>query len=383
MKKKTGVKEVLRYEGAAIHHLIKSEIATLREEQQSLKNQGRTGTITTTLLFFSVIVNITVFLLIPMYISLFITASFYLYMIYFITLLIPIGGGTARFFPEKTRAFFRTLYRTGIITTSDRLARIFMDAFFINSRALCSGFVIVFSLDVVYALAGFIDGMFDSHALFVILFQAVAILIFYFLLWRLEPGSTRFQQEIREIRGAFTGRWYPSWVITLLFGTAALLVLLIIVTTIILLPGMTVQTFLSLSGLMHFENFFFFTGVLLVSQYIIVRFFHGIASADMAVRFADARISSLRSVEREENLAGVKGGSESESHDDLSEKEMRDATSALLESRIYRLDLKTLWGAFPVYLINLDFSIVFDEQVMNAITGYLKGAGAIGTEEKS
>ncbi len=371
----TGIPRALLYEGTAIHRLITDEIATLREQQQVLKKQGRTGIITAVILVLCVAANVAALILLPEYPAFFITASCYLYMVYFITLLIPLGRGTFRFPLEEIRQFFSTLYTTGIIQTTDRFARIFLDAFFINSRALCSGFVLIFSLDIVYALAWYHAGMIPPPALQIILFQAVAILVFYFFLWRFEPGTTQFREEIRGIRGAFTGKWYPSWAITLLFGTAALLVLLVIISTIILLPGMTVQTFLSLSGLKSVEHFFIVTGLLLVSQYFIVRFFHGIASERMAAQFSEIRITALQSVDEKQEPAGSPDNGSEGFGKTMSEEEMRNAAGALLESRIYRLDRQTLWGTFPVFLVNLDFSVVFDKQVLGAITGYLKGAG--------
>ena len=379
----TGIPRVLLYEGSAIHRLIKSEIVTLHEQQQSLKQQGRIGTFTAVILFLSIAVNILVFFTVGEYIALFIAASFYLYMIYFITLLMPIGRGTFRFPREQIHQFFSTLYQTGIIQTTDRITRIFLDAFFVNSRALCPGFVLVFSMDLIFALAGYLTGLFSLHALFVILFQVFAILLFYFLLWRLEPGSTQFREGIRDIRGAFTGRRYPSWVITMFFIAAALLLLFVIISTIILLPGMTVQAFLTLAGLESYENFFFFIGLLLVTQYFIVRFFHGMASTAMAARFSEVRIAALMSFQGNQEMEVRNKSSVGEPADDnLSPEQMRDAASVLLESRVYRLDYQTLWGAFPVYVVNLDFSVVFDEHVMKAITGYLKGAGLAGMNEE-
>ncbi|MCX6691614.1 MAG: hypothetical protein NTW33_06065 [Methanoregula sp.] len=50
---------------------------------------------------------------------------------------------------------------------------------------------------------------------------------------------------------------------------------------------------------------------------------------------------------------------------------MRNAAGALLESGMYRFELRTLFGMFPVYLVNPDFPVLFDEQVIAVITGYL------------
>ena len=61
---------------------------------------------------------------------------------------------------------------------------------------------------------------------------------------------------------------------------------------------------------------------------------------------------------------------------------MRNAAGALLESGMYRFELRTLFGMFPVYLVNPAFPVLFDEQVIAVITGYLKGAGSSGREQE-
>jgi hypothetical protein len=102
-------------------------------------------------------------------------------MIYFITLLVPLGKGALRLPFDRIRQFFITLHHTGIISATDRLTRIFLDVFFINSHALFRGFLLIFSCDLIFAAIGFYQGAFSSRALIIILFQSLAILIFYFL----------------------------------------------------------------------------------------------------------------------------------------------------------------------------------------------------------
>lgn len=47
-------------------------------------------------------------------------------------------------------------------------------------------------------------------------------------------------------------------------------------------------------------------------------------------------------------------------------------TSArLLESKIYIIRRNTLKGAFPVFVVDLDFSVILDNTTMTAIKGYI------------
>jgi hypothetical protein len=324
------------------------------------------------------VVNLLAFLTIPDYFSLFVAASLYLHMGYFITLLIPIGKGAVRFPREEIRSFFSTVYHTGIIAATDRFTRILLDAFFINSRSLFFGISGIFSLDILFTLAGLYTGMFPLRTALIILFQLFAFLTFYFLLWRLEPGSDRFREGVSGVKGALAVR-YPSWFVAVLFGAAALLILLLILSTIILLPGMTVAVFLLNAGLEQVTDLFLLIGILAVSQYFIVRFFHGIASARMAERFSASTLSLLQDAEGEDTSPAAEAPDVGADIPGPAEA-MRSAASALLQARIYRLEQNTLFGAFPVYTVNPDFSVIFDKEVISVITGYLKGAGSAGLE---
>ena len=362
-------------ESTAIHQLIKNEIHTLKEQQRSLRTQGRIGYITIIILVACIFVNCAFIATVKDYPSLFIAASFYVYMIYFITLLVPLGKG-ARSLPfDRIRQFFITLYHTGIIPATDRLTRIFLDVFFINSRALFGGFLLIFSCDLIFAAIGFYQGAFSSTALIIILFQSLAILIFYFLVWKFEPYSTRFRDEIGELKGRFAQNRIPRSIITLIFGTSALLVLFVILSTIILLPGFTVKTLLTIAGLEQLGNFVILIGTLLSSQYFIVRFFHGISSEQMAARLSETKITRLQST-RIGSGVGLSLPTGSHETAGMSADNRREAAGTLLESKIYQLELRTVFGAFPVYIVNPDFSVILDEKVLDVIKGYFLKNGS-------
>jgi len=369
-------------EGAVFRQLVQDEIQNIRSQRQPLLAQGMTGYGTILILVSCILGNLFLLLSLPDYIGIFIAASLYLHMVYFITLLLPIGGGRFCFPIGRIYPFFSTLYHTGIIPAADRFTRILLDAFFINSRTLFSGFLCIFSLTLLYTGMGYYKGIFSRTTAFIILFQVFVILLFYFLVWRFEPGTTRFWEDVSGMKGTLAGKRYPAWLIAFLFGTAALFVLLVILSTIILLPGVTVMAFLSLSGLEDLGNLFLLIGLVAASQYFIVRFFHGISSNRMAARFSESRILLLQAASGQRIPVTAETGSRDGAGPFPSGDALRSAAGALLESRIYRLELRTIWGAFPVYLVNLDFSVIFDEQVIAMITGYLTEAGSYDAGER-
>jgi hypothetical protein len=184
-----------------------------------------------------------------------------------------------------------------------------------------------------------------------------------------------------ELKGRFVKKRVPQWIITLLFGTAALLVLFVILSAIILLPGLTVKTLLTITGLEELSNLIILIGTLVFSQYFIVRFFHGISSEQMAARLSETKITKLQSTWIG---SGVELPPATVSHRTagMSADERREAVGTLLESKIYQMELRTIFGAFPVYIVNPDFSVILDEQVLALITGYLRNAGSSSTDPR-
>jgi hypothetical protein len=55
--------------------------------------------------------------------------------------------------------------------------------------------------------------------------------------------------------------------------------------------------------------------------------------------------------------------------DDL--KNRAETTTLLLESRIYTIKRNTLAGTFPVFVVDLDFSVILDSTTLTAIRGYI------------
>ena len=47
-------------------------------------------------------------------------------------------------------------------------------------------------------------------------------------------------------------------------------------------------------------------------------------------------------------------------------------TTMLLESRIYQIKRNAILGAFPVYVVDLDFSVMMDTTTLTAIKGYIR-----------
>lgn len=313
------------------------------------------------LIALSVLVNILFCLTRRDYVFLFVAASFYLNMFYFISLLVPTSPGSAGFRMPVIEKFQSWLKENGITGGTRQFTRLFVNVFFMNSRTLTFGLGLLFSVDIAFTLIGWYAGLPADISLFVIV-QSAIIILFYILIWKIEPFTTGFAAHIDQVRHHLS-RDLPAWIISLLFLTGFLIVVFIILTTIILLPGITLNAFLTGSGLTELAHLFIPVGILALSQYVIIRFIHGRASRVMAERLMDYRKNAL--TELRDYISR-------EPSDPANGQDYRlFVMERILESRIYRIKRNALLGAFPVYVIDLDFTVMMDSPTLVAIRGYL------------
>ena len=301
------------------------------------------------------------------YLALFVAASFYLNMFYFITLLIPTNPGTAIFRVPEDREVPCLAPGERYYVRYPPVYPDLHNMFFMNSRTLTLGIGLIFSVDIIYTLIAFLAGLPLDIALFVIS-QSAIIIIFYYPCLQSRTLYRRVCNNIDRMKARLS-RELPPWLISLLFMMGFLVVVFVFLTTIILLPGVTLNAFLSRSGLTQLAHMFLPLAVLAISQYFIIRYIHGISSREMAERLMDYREHSLQGLAREDldPAPGVAGGVE----------HRYELTSMLLESRIYQIKRNSLFGAFPVYVVDLDFSVMMDTTTLTAIKGYIRKSSLI------
>ena len=303
------------------------------------------------------------FLTRPDYPALFIAASFYLNMFYFVILLIPTSHRTALVPVTEIRRFRVWLREIGVQSGTARLTRLFIHAVLINSRTLSLGLGLIFSLDLLFVLFD-LAGRLPLQTTIVVSLQCTVIILFYFLVWLLEPFSTKFADQMASVRVRLERERFPTWVISALFITGILFAIILFLTTIILLPGITVNAFLTESGLAELGYLVSLLAVLAASQYFIIRTIHGVTSRAMACRLYDYQESVLRDLLVFESADPVQSFCAGD--------ETNEIPRLLLESKIYRIHRHSLAGTFPVFVVELDFSVMLDSTTLTAIRGYIQ-----------
>ncbi|MDD5141985.1 hypothetical protein [Methanoregula sp.] len=342
--------------------LIAGELAAARKECSTFSAQPEPRGLQQVVLIFCFLANIVLFLLRADYIILFIAASFYLNMFYFLTLLVPTSPGAVSLQKPEIARFHTWLWENGIRSGTRQFTRIFVNAFFMNCRTLTFPLGLLFSIDIVFTLITAYTGHLPGDTALFVIAQSAIIIMFYALIWKVEPFTEGFAQNLDRFKSRLS-RDLPPAIISLLFLTGFLAVVFLFLTSIILLPGITLNTFLTESGLRELAHLVSLLAILAISQYFIVRTLHGQRSRVMAGRLVQYRLLLLESLARD--IAGGRG--------DTGDIESRyEMTSRLLESRIYRITRNSLAGAFPVYVVDPDFSVMMDTTTLTAIKGYLR-----------
>ena len=130
---------------------------------------------------------------------LFVAASFYLNMFYFLTLLVTHQPGCCRSPETGDRKVPCLAPDNGISSGTRQFTRIFINTFFMNTRTLTLAIGLIFSVDIVFTLIAFSAGLPLDIAIFVIS-QSAVIILFYYLVSRIEPFTAEFARNIDRVR---------------------------------------------------------------------------------------------------------------------------------------------------------------------------------------
>ena len=345
-----------------LNQIIRDELAAVRKNRTDLMTQRGPQGIHFLVLLVCVLTNVIFSLARSDYVALFIAASFYLNMYYFITLLIPTNFQNANLPAADISRFHSWLKEIGVKSGATRFTRLFINALFMNSRALSLGIGLIFSLDIVFTLIHYTRGLPLSITIIVIA-QCTIIVIFYLLVWKMEPFSTAYVKKVEKVKSGLHRQRLPPRLVTAMFIFGFLLAIFLFLTTIIFLPGVTLNAFLTQSELTELGHLFSLLAILAISQYFIIRYIHGITSRTMADRLFDFKENSLKELLDTENKALFAS---------LDPDENPLGTSALLlESKIFIVKRNSLAGTFPVFFVDLDFSVMMDSTTLTAIKGYI------------
>ena len=340
--------------------VISDELSAVRKNRAELMTDPVHSRIHIGILLLCIGINVIYFLIRKDYVALFIAASFYLNMYYFITLLIPQNFRKNEGLPKVDLSRFRSwLKEIGLTSGTARFTKLFMNSLFINSRTLSLGISLIFTIDILYMIREFTHNGLPFKTTVIVISQCAIIVAFYLLVWKVEPFSMKYVKSVEQVKRRLSHEKLPPQIITVMFLIGFLIAIVLFLTTIILLPGITLKAFLDQSRLTDLGNLFGLIAVLAISQYFIIRYIHGLTSRTMAGRLFDYKENALQDLQ---NTVGS-GNTNPENR--------AETTTLLLETKIYKIKRNTLTGFFPVFVVDLDFSVILDNTTRTAIRGYI------------
>jgi hypothetical protein len=345
-----------------LRQVIRDELSDVQKSRAELMTPRSPVGIHAVTLLVCLLINVIFFLTRSDYFGLFIAASFYLNMFYFITLLIPTNFEKNNLPTADLSRLQAWLKEIGITSGTTRFTRLFINALFMNCRGLSLGISLIFTIDIAFTLIHYTRGL-PLMTVAIVIAQCAIIITFYLLVWKIEPFSATYVKKLERVKRSLHRQSLPPRLVTALFLFGFLLAIFLFLTTIIYLPGVTVNAFLNQSQLTELGHLFSLLAILAASQYFIIRYIHGITSRAMADRLFDFKESSLEDLLEAENTARSEHAGDGGYPLEMS--------TLLLESKIFIVRKNSLAGAFPVFVVDLDFPVLMDSSTMTAITGYI------------
>jgi hypothetical protein len=324
-----------------IEKVISEELSAVRNSRAGLMTGQGHPRIHIGIILVCIGINLMYFFYRTDYMVLFIAASFYVNMYYFIIVLVLQNVQKSTGPKADLSLFLSRLKEIGLKSGTTRFTKLFTNTIFLNSRTLSLGICLIFAIDILYAMWAYFSMGLLLRPTIIVISQCSIIIVFYLLVWKVKLFSSKYVKR------------------TVLFLIGFLFAAIVFFTTIIILPGITLSAFLAQSRLSELGDLFVLLAVLAISQYFIVRSIHGSTSHTMAGDFFDYKENLLL------NLKDIVKS------DNNSVENRTETITRLLETKIYKIERNTLSGFFPVFVVDLDFSVMLDSTTETAITRYI------------
>jgi hypothetical protein len=348
---------------------VLSQIEEEKEKQSRLLRSDTKVHHNTLFIVGGLLANIIAASMLPNYLVYWIAASFFLYVLLPVVMLIPTTRKEVIFPAKKDlEKYLRIIEQYGLSRNSRTLGHIIWNIFFINSQALAIAYVMVFAIDLLFAaLSGFFIHTLPSATAIQVMLQSVAIILFFGGIWWYKPYSHHFMDSVFSLHSRIKIRLKKAWKVLLVVGgiSAALAVL---VVTAMLLPGFILGEVVAAPDVVNagsaFPIFFIF-----LTQLAMVRYLQGVYSKDMVLGFSEKRVAILNEI-----LPHLPGCAPTEETDHpLTPEEClqsyQDLKKLYIQSKMYTYTFHHLFGYLPVYLAVPDFKLILDRDTLQLLDG--------------
>ncbi len=359
------------YRGVQDHldRLIGSVQAELEREEAELAELDRTDgsrLLSILLVVDLVLANVLLWLVLTDYAVYWITASLFLYVVNPFLFLIPSSGAPAEGGTASPRARLMERFSgSGLAEHRWTIAKIFWNAFFINSQPLAPAFVAIYSLNILFALlrAQGLTG-------WLIIFQSAAILVFYLAIAVFKPYTGGFLESVMGIQDTVTKKIHrrvePLWKVALPIGLAAGVVAIVLIAAM-LLPGFTLgvvwNSEQTVSGVGLIPVLF-----ILASQIVLARYAQGAASRRLVRQLRVRKIELLNKdvlapleAYRNRVVRGQPGVLEQFAQN------FADIRAMFVSLKVYRMQSQDLAGLLPIHVVVPDLNLILNLETIRIL----------------
>ncbi|MDV2480713.1 hypothetical protein F8E02_01565 [Methanoculleus sp. Wushi-C6] len=231
--------------------------------------------------------------------------------------------------------------------------------FFINCQPLAPGFLVLFALSSVFALAGWLaNGEFEAYSAVIVVVQSAAIIVFYVAIVYVQPYSRGFFAGILGMQSRIRERYDEAWSQGLKYALTAAVVTTvagIISIGAIVLPGVTYNSFISVEADIELGAGMF--ALIFLTQMIVVRHLQGGYSRTLVYSLLSSRTGTIR----EEVLPAVRDLASASPRDAVTPRMAEDLERVTLDLARYRalkIDYASLFGYFPVCMVTPDVGAI-------------------------
>jgi len=311
--------------------------------------------------------NSLLFLVFPPYILGWITCSLLLLALYPLTMIVPslirwMMGRSG----NREKSYLKTLQSLHLMRTGEQFLHILWNIFFINLRSVGTAVVIFCGTNLIAAATLFLVLRQEMGLAAIITGQFILFFTVFLLALVLKPYSRRFEVLASAVAGWVQRRRPLVWGLLFAFGFTGFILALYLLWAF-LFPGNTAMRLLEREDLLP-SRVFLQLLIILVSQFLIVRYIHSLQS-----RRTTRRVS--RSMERyvREDVLGlvdrVRAGEITAESVDCGR--FRQLMTGLLEAKMYRTVTRGIAGSFLLYLFTPDFSQIMDEETLRNLAGHM------------
>jgi hypothetical protein len=350
-----------------LDRLIGSVRAELDHDRTELDRSDAPGFVSRLLVADLILANLLLWLVLSDYALYWITASFFLYVVYPFLFLIPSSNAAVgdRGGEHLSGPLTERFSGTGLAEHRWTIAKIFWNSFFINSLPLAPAFMAIYSLNILFALLRG-EGLIG----WLIIFQSAAILIFYLAIAIFKPYTGGFLDSVTGLQNTVSAEMHrrvqPLWKIMLPIGLAAGVVAIVLIAAM-LLPGFTLgviwKSEATVTGLGFIPVLF-----VLASQIVLVRYTQGAASGRLVRRLRQRKIEILTRyvlAPLEAYRAQVTGAEPGVL--DRFAQGFADIRATFLSSRVYRMQVQDLAGLLPIHVVVPDLELVLNRETIQLL----------------